>query len=112
MYEPSAPRLQSESVLLKYKIHITEPEEKMLKNQAVSRKNHRVRKPFRTWRRERARPAERSAEARTDFGRCCDERLLSCRNGVRESTYIILSMVQPSVELKRSNMEKLKSADF
>ncbi len=84
----------------------------MLKNQAVSRKNHRVRKPFRAWRRERARPAERSAEARTDFGRCCDERLLSCRNGVRESTYIILSMVQSSVELKRSNMEKLKSAGF
>lgn len=71
-----------------------------------------LRKPFRTWRRERARPAERSAEARTDFGRCCDERLLSCRNGVRESTYIILSMVQPFVELKRSNTEKLKSADF
>ena len=84
----------------------------MLKNQAVSRKNHPVRKPFRAWRRERARPAERSAEARTDFGRCCDERLLSCRNGVRESTYIILSMVQSSVELKRSNMEKLKSAGF
>lgn len=55
----------------------------MLKNQVVSRKNHRVRKPFRTWRRERARPAESSAEARTDFGRCCDEWLLSCRNGVR-----------------------------
>lgn len=55
----------------------------MLKKQVVSRKNHRVRKPFRAWRRERARPAERSAEARTDFGRCCDERLLSCRNGVR-----------------------------
>mgnify|MGYP000024161018 FL=1 len=84
----------------------------MLKNQVVSRKNHRVRKPFRTWRRECARPAERSAEARTDFGRCCDEWLLSCRNGVRESTYIILSMVQSSVERKRSNMEKLKSADF
>lgn len=84
----------------------------MLKNQAVSRKNHRVRKSFRAWRRERARPAERSAEARTDFGRCCDERLLSCRNGVRESTYVILSTVQPSVELKRSNTEKLKSAGF
>lgn len=84
----------------------------MLKNQAVSRKNHRVRKPFRAWRRERARPAESSAEARTDFGRCCDERLLSYRNGVRESTYIILNMVQPSVERKRSNMEKLKFADF
>ncbi len=84
----------------------------MLKNQAVSRKNHRVRKPFRAWRRERARPAESSAEARTDFGRCCDERLLSYRNGVRESTYIILSMVQPSVERKRSNTEKLKFADF
>lgn len=67
----------------------------MLKNQVVSRKNHRVRKPFRTWRRERAkrvgliaRPAERGGEARADFGRCCDEWLLSCRNGVRESTYI------------------------
>lgn len=84
----------------------------MLKNQVVSRKNHRVRKPFRAWRRERARPAESSAEARADFGRCCDERLLSYRNGVRESTYIILNMVQPSVERKRSNMEKLKFADF